>query len=59
MEKSKNQKNMITLTFVEKDMHKYENHRSFSPANSTNVDTTDVINAVMREYRNAWNELAK
>lgn len=59
MEKNKEHKNMISFRFVEKDMNKYENHRSFSSANSTNVDTTDMINDVMRKHKAAWNVLAK
>ncbi|NCB71770.1 MAG: hypothetical protein EOM45_08240 [Clostridia bacterium] len=59
MGKSKEHQNMITFRLVEKDMNKYENHRSFSSANSTNVDTTDMINDVMRKHKAAWNVLAK
>ena len=54
MEKKKKQNTMIPFTLVEKNRHKEDDHRSRSSTN-----TTDVIQAVMWKWRNAWNELAK
>ena len=48
----------LTLSLIEKDMSKYENTRSFNPANSTNIDPSDVINTIMRDFKPAWDELA-
>lgn len=53
-------KNTYGISFiVEQDMSTYENIRSFSPSNSTNVDPADVVDSVMRDYKSAWDELAK
>jgi hypothetical protein len=61
MEKSKNPQYVIMITpkLIEKDMNRYENHRSYTFANSTNVDTTDTINDILRRHKAAWDALAR